>query len=254
MLEFIKNFFRFSSLHLSPFGRTDTGMVRKNNEDSFSVLPDRQIFLVADGMGGHQGGEVASRVAIETLVHHFSHRTIRNMSGNPEEIRHALTSSFRHCNQVVMDQAAEDDNLQGMGCTLIACLIARDTAYICHVGDVRCYLVHGSKFTQVTTDHTYMAELASDEFATQGPNLSRSVLSRAIGYPFAEDPEFHAFDLHKGDRILLCSDGLWSMVEDAELEKTLLQSATSEEACGNLVHQANEAGGKDNITAVTIFC
>ena len=254
MLNFIKNFFRFSSLPLSPFGRTDTGMVRKNNEDSFSILPDRQLFLVADGMGGHLGGEVASRVAIETLVHHFSPRAVRNMSSNPEEIRHALTSAFRRCNQVVMDQAAEDVNLLGMGCTLIACLIPRDTAYVCHVGDVRCYLANGLKFSQITTDHTYMAELASDEFATQGPKLSRSVVSRAIGYPFSEDPEFHAVELHKGDRILLCSDGLWSMVEDAELEKTLLQSATAEEACSNLVHQANEAGGRDNITAVTIFC
>jgi len=229
-------------------------MVRKNNEDSFAVLQDRQIFLVADGMGGHLGGEVASRVAIETMVQDFSHRAVRNMSSNPEEIHHAPTSSFRHCNQVVMDQAAEDNNLRGMGCTLIACLISKNTAYACHVGDVRCYLAHGLRFKQITTDHTYMTELASDEFATQGPKLSRSVVSRAIGYPFAEDPEFHAVELHKGDRILLCSDGLWSMVEDADLERILLQSATSEEACSNLVHQANEAGGKDNITAVTIFC
>ena len=254
MLEFIKNLFHSSSLHLSSFGRTDTGLVRKNNEDSFSILPDRRLFLVADGMGGHLGGEVASRVAIETLVQHFSHRAVRNMSSNPEEIRHALTSAFRHCNQVVMDQAAGDDNLRGMGCTLIACLISRDTAFICHVGDVRCYLAHGLKFSRITTDHTYMAEQAADEAATQGLNVSRSVLSRAIGYPFSEDPEFHTVELHEGDRILLCSDGLWSMAADTDLEAILLQSTTAEEACNNLVHHANKAGGKDNITAVTIFC
>ena len=235
-------------------GLTDVGQKREGNEDAFILDDSLSLYVVADGMGGHLGGEVASRVAIESLVHQFSHRAVRNMSSNPEEIRHALTSAFRRSNQVVMDQAAEDDNLRGMGCTLIACLIARDTAYVCHVGDVRCYLANSSKFTQITTDHTYMAELANDEFATQRPDLSRSVLSRAIGYPFAEDPEFHAFELHKGDRILLCSDGLWSMVVDAQLKKILLQSATAEDACSNLVHQANEAGGKDNITVVTIFC
>lgn len=252
MLEFIKKLFHFSSMNISFFGRTDTGMVRKKNEDSFCILADKQIFLVADGMGGHRGGEVASRVAIESLVHFMSDKIMKRMKGNVQETQHVLLSGFRHCNKSVMDQAANDANLQGMGCTLIACIIDKSTASICHVGDVRCYFASGQNLSQLTHDHTLLAEQHTESFAETA--ISRSVVSRAIGFPFYEDPEFHTFSIKKGDKILLCSDGLWSMVDDEEMKKIIFESSTPEKACDTLVHRANECGGKDNITALTIFC
>lgn len=254
MFNFIKKFFGLYQNEISCFGRTDTGMVRKNNEDNFCILAERKFFVVADGMGGHQGGEVASRLAVESLVEIFNPATVMAVSGNPEEIRHTMLNSFRRCNKIVIDQAEADKNLKGMGSTLIACLIDRDRAYVCHVGDVRCYLLNADKMTQVTNDHSIIAEQARQGTPDNTPAVSRSVVTRAIGFPFSQEPEFNIITLEKNDKILLCSDGLWSMVTDEKIKKIICQAETAEEACDILVNRANEAGGKDNITAVVIFC
>ncbi|MDH5298287.1 MAG: protein phosphatase 2C domain-containing protein [Desulfobulbaceae bacterium] len=245
-----------SSTPLPSFGRTDTGRVRTNNEDSFAILADRNLYLVADGMGGHNAGEVASRVAIEALVSFFSKSALHSMRANNEQIHHFLVSGLRHANDQVMRMAAADESLRGMGCTLVAALIDGRTLHTCHVGDARCYLANDDSLAQITTDHTLMAQSEGNGNGRNdrpGRILTRHVVTRAIGFLFQEDPEYHASVLPAGGKVLLCSDGLWSMVDDARLLAILREAALPEEATDIMVREANEAGGKDNITAVVVY-
>jgi serine/threonine protein phosphatase PrpC len=253
MLQFLKKFFGAPQSTLACFGRTDTGMVRKNNEDNFAILVERNFFVVADGMGGHQAGEIASRVATEQLITFFSAEKIREIQGNPAAIQHGLIASFYKTNDKVMGMAAENPDLLGMGCTLVACLIDAGAAYLCHVGDVRAYLDDGYILKQLTTDHSLVADQTVG-LADGGKSVGRNIITRGIGFPFAEDPEFHRVPLSAGNKILLCSDGLWGMASDEEMQQILDRAGSPEEACDNLVRQANAAGGKDNITAVVVFC
>lgn len=253
MLRFLKRLFKPSRPAPSSFGRTDTGMVRKNNEDNFAILMDRGIFLVADGMGGHNAGDVASRVATEALIDFFSEEKIQAIKGKPLAVEHAMLAGFRQANERVMALAEKEEGLSGMGCTLIACLVDGESAYFCHVGDVRGYVEENGRFVQITRDHSLVADQKTSGLAgTRG--ISRNIVTRGIGFPFSEDAEFHRYLLHEGDRILLCTDGLWGMVDDEEIHAILKEAETPEEACDELVSQANRAGGKDNITAVAVYC
>ncbi len=251
MLSFLKKLFGISRSSLACFGRTDTGRVRKNNEDNFAILVERNLFIVADGMGGHKAGEVASRVAVECLIDYFPDDVIRRISGNAMTIQHELMTSFHRTNEKVMGMAADDPEIQGMGCTLIACLVDGKDVYFCHVGDVRGYLTSGSSLTQITTDHSLVAGQTGNSSSGES-GLGRNIVTRGIGFPFPEEPELHHFSVKSGDRVLLCSDGLWGMLDDDEIAPVLQQSSSPEEACDVLVNQANEAGGKDNITAVVV--
>ncbi|MDA8164635.1 MAG: protein phosphatase 2C domain-containing protein [Desulfobacteraceae bacterium] len=243
-------------LHPQPqlrwFGRTDTGRVRDHNEDAFCILEDRRLLLVADGMGGHNAGEVASRLALELLVKRLSPGEVRKCLGNPHRIRHLLVSGFRQANQEVRAAGEGEESLRGMGCTLLAGLFDREILHTCHVGDTRCYRMETGGLRQVTADHS-VAACPGSGTAHEGAAPSRHVITRAIGFPWGEDPEYHAFRLAPGERLLFCSDGLWSMVALPRLEAILAGAASPEQACDHLVAAANEAGGRDNITAVVVF-
>ena len=243
---------------LESCGRTDTGRVRANNEDAFAILVDRNLFMVADGMGGHNAGEVASRIAIESLADYFSVAALNAVRGKGEQIHHLLISGLRHANEQVISTAAADQALQGMGCTLVVAFIDGQTLHTCHVGDARCYRTDGDTLVQITTDHTLMARVeAAARNNGQGEatrTVNRHVVTRAIGFPFQEDPEYHACPISAGCRVLLCSDGLWSMVDDQRLLAILAETNSPERASEILIREANEAGGKDNITAVVVHC
>ncbi len=249
MLEFLKKIWPGRTRHRA-FGRTDTGRVRAHNEDSFAVLADRGLFLVADGMGGHNAGEVASRLAIETLIEYFGPARLRRMRGHDEETHHSLVAGLHAANQVVMAAADKEPGYRGMGCTLVACYLDGRTLHVCHAGDARCYVVDDQSISQITTDHTGIAYQFQGE-GTQS-RLHRQVVTMAIGFPFQQDPEYHRLSLKPNQQVLLCSDGLWSMVGDAELQNILLASPSPEEACSTLIAAANAAGGRDNITAVVV--
>lgn len=255
IIEFFRQLFR-RRLPLSAFGRTDTGRVRPHNEDSLGLLNDRRLFLVADGMGGHNAGEVASQAAIEFLATFLTAKKIRAMGGKPEAIRHTLISAFRQANERIMTMAAEDPAQAGMGCTLIAALLDDRQLYTCHVGDVRAYLIAAGTIRQITEDHSLAAEYERKRVAGD-PDLppfppARNIVTRVMGFPFAQDPETHELAVTAGARILLCSDGLWSMVPDPEILALVTAATGAEEACDRLVARANEAGGRDNITAIVI--
>ena len=247
MLNLFKKFFSPPPRAISAAGLSDIGQIRKRNEDCFTILAGKDIFIVADGMGGHNGGEVASQATIEIMRRHFSNKTIKAMGCSSQEIRHAMLSGFEKANNAVMALANEETALQGMGCTLVMACINGTTLHTCHVGDARCYVISGDQIKQITTDHTAVEE--------SGAVLSnRHIVTRVIGYPFPEPPEYNTASLHEGDRILLCSDGLWSMVDDRTIYQAITEAESPEKAANNLITLANRAGGDDNITALAIFC
>ena len=253
MIRFLKKLFSFNQLPISFYGRTDTGKVREHNEDSFCTLRNRRFFVVADGMGGHNAGEVASSLAIESLIDFFSKERVKKIRGNPNAIRHNLITGFHHVNQVVMDKAASSNKLNGMGCTFVACLVDKNTLHTCHVGDARCYILNNGKLNQITTDHTGVTFFTRNSDTGEETQKPRNVVTRAIGFPFTQDPEYHKEQLAPSNKVLLCSDGLWSMVPDIEIEKILLNAPSPVEASEQLVSAANEQGGRDNITALVVF-
>lgn len=254
MIRTFKRLLGINQRELPVFGRTDTGKVREHNEDSFCILGKRNLFIVADGMGGHNAGEVASRIAIEALVEYFSEQRIHKMSGNKEEIRHSMIAGFFHANNIVMEKASTSSELKGMGCTLVATIVDDGLLHTCHVGDARCYIKNERGIEQLTTDHTGFTLYQKTSGSGKVENLPpRNVVTMAIGFPFPQDPEYTCNKLKSNDKILLCSDGLWSMLDDIKINEILNASNTPEEASDELVRQANEEGGKDNITAVVLY-
>jgi len=249
---FLKNLLPCRKLKYDAFGRTDTGKTRPNNEDSFAVLKGANLFIVADGMGGHNAGEIASQNAVNFLADYLLESNLSSLSGNQPAIRHALLSGFSHANDAIMEMARENAAYSGMGCTMIACYINRDHLYFCHIGDVRGYIIKNDSIDKLTTDHSYAAENEQTQ-AESDRKIPKNIVTQAIGFPFRDGPEFNAVPYNSGDRAVICSDGLWGMLDDNIIQAVTNSTNSAETACDNLIDQANEAGGRDNITAVSIF-
>jgi len=238
---------------------TDVGMQRELNEDNlrWAQLSDTlSLYAVADGMGGHESGEVASQLAVQSLFSTASRLTDQNGKSewSHEEIDAFLRSSFRDANNSVVDLARSRDS--NMGTTLVTALVFKGAhLYVANVGDSRCYIVRDGRMTQISQDHSLVAYLVqmgeiTNEQARVHP--SGNILVRSVGS--VQDVEVDVFhlDVFEGDRLLLCSDGLWGEVPDDLLRETLVRVDESEEACRELIRLANEAGGKDNITCIVV--
>jgi len=237
-------------MRLSSFAGTDVGRTRSGNEDSYFC--GRTVFAVADGLGGHQGGEVASAAAVAPLAA-LDGRELTD----PTEAAEALTAAIREANAAIIDQAAGDPGLWGMGTTVTAAALAGDRhLQLAHVGDSRAYLLRDGSFGQVTTDHTVVGELVRRGRLTPAQaavHPERSILTRAVGL----DPSIPVdtpdpLELAPGDQVLLCSDGLTEVVPDATIAELLSGEGEGEAACGSLIDAANAAGGPDNITVVLL--
>lgn len=223
--------------------RSDVGCVRSHNEDSYLV--QSPLFCVCDGMGGHAAGEVASSIAVETIAKTAPH------TADPA----LLGAAIEAANAAVIEAALNGLGKPGMGCTATAAYIEGNTIAIAHVGDSRAYLLHEGTLIRVTRDHSYVEELVdageitADE-ARVHPN--RSVITRALG----SDPTMYAdhfsLNIEEGDRLILCSDGLSSMIPDGEIENIATQSSTAQICTDNLVDAALAAGGSDNCTVVVV--
>lgn len=253
-LNFLRKLFCRKTFHLSSSGRTDTGKKRSRNEDSFCIIQKRNIYIVADGMGGHKAGNVASKEAVDILAQYLLDHKLYTLV-NQEAIRHTMIAGFIHTNGKIMAMAAEKEQLRGMGCTLITCFIDNDHIHLCHVGDVRGYLAKADSFRQLTNDHSYAAQFEeiNPTSVTTKACPPKNIVSRAIGFPFKEDPEYNFSKSQPGHRVIICSDGLWGMVGDSQLHDIILSSPSPEKACDSFIDKANEAGGKDNITVVSIY-
>jgi PPM family protein phosphatase len=237
-------------MRLSSFAGTDVGRTRSGNEDSYFC--GRTVFGVADGLGGHQGGEVASATAVEPLAA-LDGREL----ADPGEAAAALTTAIQEANQAILERAAGDRGLWGMGTTMTAAAVAGDRhLQLAHVGDSRAYLLREGTLDQLTTDHTIVGELVragrlTPEQAAIHPE--RSILTRAVGL----DPRLPVdtpdpVELRSGDQVLLCSDGLTEVVPDPEIADLLTTEADGHAACRALIDAANTAGGPDNITVVLL--
>ncbi|MFA5882656.1 MAG: Stp1/IreP family PP2C-type Ser/Thr phosphatase [Acidimicrobiia bacterium] len=228
------------SVRLRIASRTDVGRVRSGNEDAFLVADDVRLVAVADGMGGHQAGEVASATAITALLDGLQ---------QGESIADAITGA----NDAVWTKAAEDPALRGMGTTLTAGVIDDTSLVIGHVGDSRAYRLRAGELRQVTTDHSVIAELMAAGELTEAEALvdpRRAMITRALGIDPTVTVDVLTVDLEPGDRLLLCSDGLTTMVRDDRIEDILATEADPGGAADALVAAANAAGGADNITVV----
>ena len=220
--------------------RTDVGKVRSGNEDSFTAK--EPLFAVADGMGGHRGGDVASKLALDTLK-----KVTRGSSALPEVVKEA--------NQAVFRKAAADRTLTGMGTTLTAVLAEGEHLKLAHVGDSRAYLVRDGELQQITKDHTLVERMVDEGRITREDaeiHPQRSILTRALGVDEDVQIDQATIEARPGDRLLLCSDGLTGMVGEDRILEILSQHDDPQAASDALVDAANEAGGVDNVTAVVI--
>jgi len=243
------------------FGKTDTGKTRKNNEDSYLVDDGMGLYAVADGIGGHEGGEVASRMAIEGLSQLVRERcpgagntTTHVISAEGDPCGAALSRAFTLVNGAIRQAAEETPALLRMGTTMTALLFHETTAHLTHVGDSRAYRLRAGVLTQVTEDHTFIADQVRAGLLTPGQAQKspyRHVITRAMGI----DPELtvdnRTIEVRPEDAFLLCTDGLTEMVDDETIRR-IVKDASPQEAAERLVREANDRGGVDNITVVVI--
>jgi serine/threonine protein phosphatase PrpC len=254
MKEFIKRMFGVGKgKEIHACGMTDIGLRRENNEDCFLVRPDRSVFIVADGMGGHRAGETASAEAVKALDAFFTSDLIERMKMDPTCVEQLMADAFRDMNRGIYEMSRTNLDYRGMGCALITALIAGGSLHTCHVGDVRCYTCSRSDIRQLTNDHTEVAEMVRSGLMTpeEARNSGlRSILTQAIGQPTPVTPEYHSYELKDDERVLLCSDGLWDMLPDSKIHTIVNGKRKISEICRELIAEANAAGGKDNITVV----
>ena len=223
--------------------RSDVGSVREHNEDSY--LAKSPLFVVADGMGGHEAGEVASSIAISTMEAHAPKST------SPE----ALEAAVLEANRAVLRGAEDGTGKPGMGTTLTAAFVFEDELVVAQVGDSRAYLLHNEALQRITRDHSLVADLIEQGRLTEAEarfHPQRSVITRALGSDPNMHPDLYTLHVEEGDRVLLCSDGLSSMVPDETIESILLAHKSPAHACDALVEEAIASGGLDNVTVVVI--
>jgi PPM family protein phosphatase len=243
-------------------GRSHVGMKRNHNEDAFLVLGDEQLYCVADGMGGHASGEIASRIAIEELED-FYRRTSKDADltwpfkmdrgRNYEENR--LATGIKLANARIYEAASTDANYRGMGTTIVSLHFADDGAYIGHVGDSRAYCFRAGALKQMTEDHSLLndylkAKKLTAEEIDAFPH--KNVIVRALGMKDTVQVDIERFEAADGDLFLLCSDGLSGMVTDEALVTAVNASSDLEAICTQLIELANAAGGNDNITCILV--
>jgi protein phosphatase len=241
---------------------SDVGRKRKGNEDSLFVNPEQNLFVVADGMGGHAAGEVASRVAVESINEFVC------MTSGDEEITwpfgldesmsydgNRLKTSVRYANNKVLAATKESVEYEGMATTVVGVLVDGATANLTHVGDSRIYLYRSGQLTQLTSDHSWVNEQLQGGMLTAEQARShplRNVVTRALGGKPDLDVEMQVHEALPGDVLLLCSDGLTTMVPDPEIARLLSENGGVEGAAKALVDEANRKGGEDNITVILL--
>jgi protein phosphatase len=240
-------------------GKTDIGLVRKINEDSYlceklSGVEDTYLYIVADGMGGHNAGEVASSMAVEQ-VSAYIRENIDVIKQEDKEIRELIRNAILFANDKVYKTSIIKSNCLGMGTTLSMVLAKGSTLYIGHVGDSRVYLIREKNITRLTEDHSLVAELIKSgsikpEEADNHPQ--KNVITRALGTEYTLEPDIIQRDMLPEDLVLICTDGLSNAVNDEEMVHTVINTSDLNEVCEVLVNKAKEKGGFDNITVVAV--
>lgn len=239
----------------------DTGLMRKLNEDSilsitfelrsYHGIVSAGLFAVADGMGGHNAGEIASDLASRTFQAECVSGLLSQEAPSPLDV---MESAFIKANNTVVS-AARERSLEGMGTTLTAALIIGPDMYVVHIGDSRCYIINGRESLQVTKDHSLVQQLVEAGLLTPEQarvHPRRNEITRVLGYAPDTMPDLIHIKLYAGDTVLLCSDGLHGVLDPATLEHTVANTPDPDRACADLTAEANKAGGPDNISVILI--
>ena len=230
--------------NVTTYARTDVGLVRANNEDSYFTDTERGLAVVADGMGGHAAGEVASKITVDTISDTVKPSSDWWPFGRKERDERCILEAIRLANERVREAAARDGALAGMGTTVVVLWLRGRCAHVAHVGDSRIYRYRKGGLVQLTRDHSW----PSDDAAM------RNVLTRAIGAENHVDIDYRLLEASPGDVFLLCSDGLTRTVDDATIIRTLRESRSGDEASQRLIDLAKENGAPDNVTVVLAYC
>jgi serine/threonine protein phosphatase PrpC len=245
--------------------KTDVGMKRTHNEDYFSLIEDEQLFIAADGMGGHASGEVASKLAAETIGE-FYQRTREDedatwpykMDRSLSYVENRLVCAIKLANLRIFETSCRDIRYKGMGTTIVSCMVSGDKAYVAHVGDSRVYRIRAGAIQQVTRDHSLLEdykEAKPDMTEEEERNFPhKNVITRALGMRETVQVDIKAHQIQSGDLFILCSDGLSGMVPDEQILYIASNAKSLERAVAELVDAANRAGGVDNITALLLQC
>ena len=238
------------------FAKTDVGKAREMNQDYYCIPSsenDLQLYILADGMGGYNGGEIASRLAAETTKNYIQNN-FDKIEHDKEAILKLVKDAMEYANMVVYEESKKEQKLQGMGTTLDVCFIYNNKIYIGHVGDSRIYLIKKDIARKITKDHIYVQQLVEDKKITREEaehHPKKNMLLKALGCTSYVEPDIRARNLEKDDMLLMCSDGLTNMVEENKIYEVVREN--KEKAPEILVNLANNAGGYDNITVITII-
>lgn len=229
-------------------GKTDKGLVRKENEDAFCIEKDLGLLAIADGMGGHASGEVASKMAIEILSD--------SLKKEGEPLPERLESGVKLANKMIYEASRSQSQLNGMGTTLTAVQLDGKRLSIAHVGDSRAYLIRGGVIEQLTDDHTIVSEQVARGMITReeaARSDMRNILSKALGIAPEVDVDMEELTVSEGDQLVLCSDGLSELISDDEILSEVQSSKRPEIVCDELVNLAIQRGGEDNITVIVAY-
>lgn len=241
-------------LHLKMIAATDVGAVRPMNEDSLRVVPELGLAVVADGMGGHKAGEVASRMAVGTLCRFFEEQFLVSDEVETIDYRELLAEAITTANTEVYTNSRKLAHMEGMGTTLVAASFKDDQAHIGHIGDSRCYRFRSGELTQLTDDHTLANDLATESPNAPVPAYAHHVLKKALGIESRCDPDVFTVDLRKRDIYLMCSDGLNGVVDDTDISTILTLRAHEPELCVDTLIRACLVGGApDNVSIVMVI-
>lgn len=239
---------------ISAFGLSDIGLVRQNNEDVWGQLSELNFFVLADGMGGHQAGEVAAHEAVNSLIRVVKRR-VKAAKGNLSlvEFEELLRQAIRYVNGAIYKMSKTKSELRGMGTTLCCLLFHLNGVIYGHVGDSRIYLFRNAQLEQLTKDHSLLCELVDQGQINElqaSEFMYKNIITKAIGTESKVEPSLGICELRHDDIYLMCTDGLSDLLTVEEIESFLIQEISLEEATKGLINLANEKGGRDNITIV----
>jgi protein phosphatase len=241
--------------------KSDVGMKRQHNEDFYALIDDEQLFIVADGMGGHASGEIASKMAAETISEFYRHTKDADatwpykMDRQLSYVENRLVCGIRLANKRIYEASSTDARFKGMGTTVVTGLVSGDKLFVAHVGDSRCYRVRSGQIQQITRDHSLL-----EDYKEAKPDITeeelknfphKNVITRALGMRDSVQVDIRQHDAQAGDVYVLCSDGLSGMVENGIILQIVQHGAPDlQKAANELIDTANRNGGVDNVTAV----
>jgi serine/threonine protein phosphatase PrpC len=245
-------------LGLEVAGRSDVGRVRQSNEDCYGFDLRQGVFVVCDGMGGHAAGEVASKIAVDTVLNYF--RDKEPLAANAELVdaplgAQLLSDAVNKANESILEYAEGHASASGMGTTLVAARFAEEKFTIAHIGDSRIYLLRQGSLLQLTEDHSLVMEQVRRGIMTVDEakkSTAQHIITRALGTDDNSPPDLAEFPAETGDILMLTTDGVLRHLEDQQIHEALAESASLQEACDHMIELALDAGGEDNATCVLI--